>query len=303
MKVSIVIPAYNHEKYVQDAIKSALDQTYLNTEIIIIDDGSIDNTVELCKKLRKQYSKIRFWEQKNQGAHATINRAIEKSNGDYITILNSDDLYMPDKIERCVNIIKRNSDIEIVYGDVEFIDGNGNLLKEGTSVDWQKRAYTFLKKSELMILSILNENFIATTSNLFFSRRLWERVNGFQPLRYCHDLDFLLSCIKASNYYFDKEAVHIKYRVHQSNTIKEDLLKIRVEIAAVIAVSIVTNNMNLIGEISNNKLQMFREFLLNKNLSNLIIFMIMYYLKIKNKSIFYDFIMKDEIKSLLISLL
>ena len=100
---SILIPAYNCEKWLGEAIESALSQTYENKEIIIVDDGSIDNTLEIARKSKKENVKI--IKQTHAGASAARNRAFRESSGDFIQYLDADDLLAPDKIERQINLL------------------------------------------------------------------------------------------------------------------------------------------------------------------------------------------------------
>jgi glycosyltransferase involved in cell wall biosynthesis len=302
-EVSIIIPAYNHQNYVESAVLSALLQTYKQIEIILIDDGSTDSTGAICEKLAMQYRSIRYFSHSNMGAHNTINKGIQAASGQFISILNSDDLFLPGKIERCIEIIKNNMKTQLISGNVQFIDASGNRYLNDVSIEWQNRGHRFLDSTGLFPLSILNENFIATTSNLFFTKALWNKLGGFKPLRYCHDLDFLMSSYRSCDCYYDRESYHIKYRVHDSNTIKEDLSNIRVEIAAVIASSLILDNLKLIEEFNSVQLNHILRFLKNKNDSNLIILLMMYYIKFGNKEEFYKHLYKKDIKKIFSNLI
>lgn len=96
--VSVIMAAYNHEKYISDAINSVLNQTYENIEIIVEDDCSTDSTAEKIKKIKDKRLK-KIYSKKNKGAVATMNHLVSLCNGDYIAILGSDDVWYPNKIE------------------------------------------------------------------------------------------------------------------------------------------------------------------------------------------------------------
>ena len=296
-KISVIIPAYNHEKYIKDTIESVQSQTFEHIEIIIVNDGSSDNTGLISKDKAMEDPRITVHEQSNQGAHHAINYGIGLAGGNYVAVLNSDDIFLPDKIQRCVDIISDEPDVEFIAGNVELIDESGDRLKSGIEVDWLHRAHFFWEKSECLPLSILNENFIATTSNMFFSKKIWQKANGFMPLRYCHDLEFLMFVFKNGACRIDS-CDHIRYRIHSQNTIKENLNRVRVEIASVIAASIIEYDMDLIGESNLDKHLMFKEFLRNKNLSDLIIFLIMVYLRFNDRQKFFSNIYKEDVKDL-----
>lgn len=295
--VSVVIPAYNHAKYIKDAINSVIEQTYQNIEIIIVNDGSTDDTESICKELEKKHSCIKYFYHDNIGAHNTINKAVCLSTGKYIAVLNSDDIFYRNKIARCIEIVNSHCEIEFISGNIHFIDENNKIQTKGISIDWQKRAQEFYDKANSLPISCLNENFIATTSNMFFSKSLWELVGGFNALRYCHDLDFMMAAFRNCKYYYDKDQYHIQYRVHTENTIKEDIQKVRVELSAVLASSLVIDNMSLLHSEDVESSKIFNMFLDNKNMSNLLVYMMMYYIKLGDRKLFFENIYNNNQKS------
>lgn len=142
--VSIVIACYNHEQFVQDSIQSVIDQTYTNIELIIIDDGSTDNSiiqiqqmVECCKK---RFARFEFRSRPNKGLSATLNEALEWCQGKYYSPFASDDLMIKDKTEIQVNFLENNIASVVVFGGVIMIDDNGTFL---TKILGKYRQYTF----------------------------------------------------------------------------------------------------------------------------------------------------------------
>ncbi len=113
-KVSILIPLYNAEKYIEDTIKSALEQTYDNIEIIVVDDASIDKSYEIAKKYESL--NVIVVQQKNKGPGAARNTALELSSGEYIQYLDADDLLDPTKIEKQMAIFSRLGDEVFLFG-------------------------------------------------------------------------------------------------------------------------------------------------------------------------------------------
>lgn len=110
--ISVVLPVYNGEKYIAEAIDSILKQTYTNFELIIIDDGSTDNSLELIEKYKKQDSRIIIISRENRGLIATLNQGIEKAKGKYIARMDQDDISLPSRFEEQVNIMI--NDIKVV---------------------------------------------------------------------------------------------------------------------------------------------------------------------------------------------
>ena len=128
-KVSVVIPAYNHEKYIGRAIDSILNQIYENIELIIIDDGSSDNTWTVISEYRarceERFSDTRFIRQKNSGAYVTLNKLISCATGKYVFFIASDDVASHDAILLFVDYLENNSDYVLVVGENAIVDAYG----------------------------------------------------------------------------------------------------------------------------------------------------------------------------------
>jgi glycosyltransferase involved in cell wall biosynthesis len=116
--VSIIIPVYNAEKYLKETVESALNQTWKNKEIIIIDDGSTDNSLALANGY--QNSHVSILSQQNRGTSAARNRGLKEAKGDYIQFLDSDDLLSPDKIEHQVKILQNNRNAITISSTIHF---------------------------------------------------------------------------------------------------------------------------------------------------------------------------------------
>lgn len=271
--ISVVVPLYNHGRYIKSALESVLEQTSPADEIILIDDGSTDNGFDIAERVLARTPRARAFRQENAGAHNTINRAIGISRSQYIAVLNSDDLFAPKKLERCRELLTQRGAADLIAGGVGIMDDEGVKQRGGVTVDWLARSRSFLDKYGLPQLSLVNENYVATTSNMVFSRRLWEAAGGFQPLRYCHDLDFLMFAFEFGSVILDFDEEHIVYRVHQRNTIKEDLSRVRVEIAAVLAEALHQSGPRLLSpEFGERDVEAFTDVLKNKQMSDMLCF-------------------------------
>ena len=125
-KVSIVIPVYNGSNYMRKAIDSALNQTYQNKEIVVINDGSADSTEEIALSYGQ---KIRYYKKENGGQSSALNFGIDKMEGDYFSWLSHDDVYNPDKLEVQIQTLSQLEDKNVIlYSDYEDIDENDRLL-------------------------------------------------------------------------------------------------------------------------------------------------------------------------------
>lgn len=132
--VSIIIPVYNAEKHLAECLKSAMKQTWSNTEIIMVDDGSSDSSISVAKKYADG-EKIIVISQKNSGASAARNAGLKAAKGEYIQFLDADDLLSPDKIESQLNVLKGSVNQVALCRTVHFFDGD-SPFKGAVTDDW-----------------------------------------------------------------------------------------------------------------------------------------------------------------------
>jgi glycosyltransferase involved in cell wall biosynthesis len=215
--ISIIIPSYNHRNFIGEAIRSAQSQTHRPVELIVLDDGSADGSFEY---LQREFgsSLAHLARRDNRGAHATINDAIALSRGEWIAILNSDDVYAPDRLAKLLEFASRNGH-ELVFSDVGFRDENGPLGPDHKIVQSHGRAAAGAERDGIE-QALLRGNFVLTTSNLMMRRTAFETIGPFRPFRYCHDWDFLLRAISRSKIGWLREPL-LSYRLHAANTIRE----------------------------------------------------------------------------------
>ena len=119
--ISVVIPSYNHDKYISEAIQSVLNQTYQDFEIVITDDGSSDNSVKLIKEFTDPRIKL-FIFSENKGACLAVNNCIENSTGEFIALLNSDDVFLPNKLEIQLDFLNSHPEIGAVFSYAKIIN-------------------------------------------------------------------------------------------------------------------------------------------------------------------------------------
>jgi glycosyltransferase involved in cell wall biosynthesis len=222
--VSVVLPSYNHRRFVSNAIRSVYRQTYRPIELIIIDDGSSDGSAEIIREFLDSAPppagiSVHFSARKNRGAPATINEGIEKAGGDYIAILNSDDAYFPERIVECVAAARtRNS--RLVFSYVEPIDGQDKPLDQEHR--WRSWYYDALMQeldvSPSVGFVLLTRNIAVATGNLFFQRELYDEIGPFANYRYAHDLDFIMRSLELEEPALIRRPLYW-YRLHDANTI------------------------------------------------------------------------------------
>lgn len=220
--VSVVIPAYNHERFIGAAIESVLNQSVEDLELVIVDDGSTDGTAEVINSYDDP--RLSYTYQENQDAFNTINRGLGLARGDYISILNSDDIYTLDRLERLLaHGFEYQSDC--IISDVIPISDDGIEFKDpefGWN-QWHQRNRRFYFEQADLYTGFLQGNLMVTTSNLFMTRRAMETVGQFSSLRYLHDYDYIFRMMLAypdSVHYLDQDKL-LYYRIHEGNTLSE----------------------------------------------------------------------------------
>lgn len=212
--VSVILPSYNHGQYIGEAIDSVLQQSHSNFELIIVDDGSTDNSLEVIQRYSDE--RISLIEQSNSGAHNAINRGLSIANGEYLTILNSDDRYYPDRFEKMLQQL-RHAKVDFCFSNVDMIDADSAQYR-----GWRFDHYHELceKCRDVSGDVFLVANPAYTTSNFFFSRKAYEQVGEFYNLRYTHDWNWALR-YSAEHQFIWLDEILMDYRVHESNTLLE----------------------------------------------------------------------------------
>lgn len=220
--ISVIIPAYNHERFIGAAVESVLGQTWTDLELLVIDDGSTDRTGAIVKGYDD--SRLTYFYQENQDAFNTINRGLGLAKGDYVAILNSDDVYSLTRLERLVEVQKQ-TDAQCLFTDVIPISDSGEEFVDpafGWNV-WHQKNRKFFEQSGDLYTAFLKGNFMVTTSNLFMTAQAVKKVGKFCSLRYLHDYDFIFRMMLAFpgrvHYLQDEKLLY--YRIHDGNTLGE----------------------------------------------------------------------------------
>ena len=210
--VSVVIPCYNHESFVQDSIQSVIDQTYQNIELIIIDDGSKDGSVEKIQEMipacQERFIRFEFRHRPNKGLSATLNEALEWCEGKYFSALASDDIVLKNKIDIQTKHMEENPKTTAVFGSANYIDENNNI-----------KILAKLKQQEYFFDKIfLNEcQFYAPTQ--LMRKSVLDEVGGYDPDILVEDWYMWLKMAEKGSVYCLSDTF-ANYRIHSSNTTK-----------------------------------------------------------------------------------
>ncbi|MDD5454425.1 MAG: glycosyltransferase [Candidatus Ratteibacteria bacterium] len=180
--ISVIIPAYNRAKFLEEAVKSVLAQTYKNWELIIVDDGSTDDTSEVVKKFLDE--RIIYLHQDNKGASAARNKGILKAKGEYIAFLDSDDMWLPQKLQKQLEVFNKSRfKPGVVYTGIQYMDYKGNLKKQRKLPAYRGNIF---KK-------LLRKNIAGIGSTMLVKKECFEKCGSFdENLPSRMDLDMIL---------------------------------------------------------------------------------------------------------------
>ena len=218
-KVSVIIPNYNYAQFVGEAIESVLNQTYKDIELIVVNNGSTDNSLEI---LSKYSTKIHLINQENLGQSGARKSGLEQSTGNYIAFLDADDIWAPEKIEK--QILLFTSKVELVYCGIKKISENTQTVL-ATEIPTFKGSCSdaFIEYPGVSIV-------LSGESTSIFTRSLLEKVGGFDSdLNSAAGWDFFRRCSKFSEFDFVPEPL-VHYRLHSSNmsnSFQDTILDIR----------------------------------------------------------------------------
>jgi glycosyltransferase involved in cell wall biosynthesis len=238
--VTVVMPLFNHRRYVIEAIRSVYAQTYRPIQLAIIDDGSSDGSSEqvvefLAESSVPEQINVSLTIRENRGAFATINEGLEHAEGEYLTILNSDDLFTSTRIAECVGKAQ-SAGARMILSYVEPIDEDGQPLH--LNHRWRRWYHDLvmneLDRSPSLSFLLLANNIGVSTGNLFFHRSLITDIGYFRDFRYAHDLDFLLRASRLQEPALIRKKLYL-YRLHSQNTIVQSASETELEFKRIVA--------------------------------------------------------------------
>lgn len=204
-KVSVVIPVYNQEKYIQECVESVLNQNHKNLEIIVVDDGSTDATPEILKKFGER---IKYIRQDNQGPSSALNNGLRYGKSLFVGWLGSDDIYLPDLIELQVKKFQEDSSLALIYTDYVIINSEGKELRVVSCP---------CPSPEQFATTLLAGNFI-NGSTVLMRKECHEKVGYYdENLKASVDGDMWFRLLKHGFKFGHIPIPLVKYRWHPAN--------------------------------------------------------------------------------------
>lgn len=221
--VSVIIPSYNQANFVKSAIESVLNQSYRQIEIIVVNDGSTDNTLDVIKKITTK-EKISIVTTRNRGLAAARNTGLEQAAGNFVAFLDSDDLYLPHKLSLHIDFLLSHPDIDISYSETRYFNNK------------PEDAFSIGKRPQIEgdpFSKLIRGNFIP--SNAFVVKTdMIRKIGGYDPsLRAHEDWDMLLRLSLSGAQFGYINAVTNLVRIHASNMTKQRRRMVESEIIVI----------------------------------------------------------------------
>ncbi|HPU52299.1 MAG TPA: glycosyltransferase [Burkholderiaceae bacterium] len=232
-RISVVIPSYNHERFIGEALTSVQTQSFQDFEVLVIDDGSSDASAQIAEAVAATDSRIRVIRQRNAGSHGAINKGLSLARGEWIAILNSDDRFAPDRLARM--LAAGDEGAWFITGEARLIDNEGAEITD-PSHWWHRTVADFLAKVDQYgpIQGLMYGNYTISTSNFFFRRALVDEIGTFAPLRRVIDWEWALrAALKRPHEFRLLREKLLDYRLHGANAILGDPMRGTLEIARV----------------------------------------------------------------------
>ena len=209
-KISIVTPSYNQAKFLDQAIRSVIDQNYPNFEHIIFDNCSTDGTLNILKK----YPHLIWISEPDQGQSDALNKGFRKATGEFVGWLNADDRYLPNCFSSVIKTLQGHSECDVLYGDYRWIDEKGDLIKFRREIDF-----------DLFIFKYLHVTYIPSTAT-FFKRDIFEEDNFLDTnYKLANDFELFLKLASKGYRFMHLGAFLADYRWHAES--KSELNKNR----------------------------------------------------------------------------
>ncbi len=221
--ISVIMPACNAEQYIAQSIETVINQTYPHWELIVVDDGSTDNTKQIVLQNIEKDKRIKYFYQSNGGQGKARNHGIKYASGDWIAFLDADDLWMPPKLELQLQTLILNG-VDLVFSDVSVIDEKGIQIRNTWGVEQQKydgvnSLVSFLKSNKIPLLTVLAK------------KNAVLHVNGFSEsydLQYIEDYDLWIRMLQNGSTFISTNDMLAAYRMFEKQVLRRKTCFIKI---------------------------------------------------------------------------
>lgn len=216
--VTVVIPSYNHSKYIQQSIQSVIDQTYERIELIIIDDGSRDDSILKIEQMRvnceRRFENFLFISRENRGLSKTLNQGMALAKGEFLSIVASDDMMLPEKTAIQIAAIKKDANIAGIFGAHQLINDDGQIMRVKENARY--REFTFQE-------IFFHQHDIPASSQLI-DLKLLKEIGGYNENTKVEDWDLWLRLTERGAKLVYLPQVIVAYRMHDTNLSRDKSL-------------------------------------------------------------------------------
>ncbi|MFJ3482831.1 glycosyltransferase family 2 protein [Pseudomonas sp. NPDC090202] len=209
--VSVLVPCFNHEHYIEECLKSILSQDYDNFEVIVVNDGSTDSSAERIEALRQLHG-FQFYQQENQGVSAALNNALSHARGEFVITHDSDDVMLAGRLRRQVAYMQEHPEVGLLGAKVIYIDSAGKPLKHKKTTGGPVRRLSFDQ--------LLADAYAVGAPVAMYRREAIDKVGGYDPSIKVQDFQMTLRIAEAG-YQVDILPDNVTlYRRHETNISK-----------------------------------------------------------------------------------
>ncbi len=219
-KISVITASYNYENYIKETIQSIIDQTFQDWEMIIVDDGSKDNSVEVIKSYCEKYSRIKLFQHENgenKGLITTVKLGIEKASGEWIVFVESDDTITPNYMEEKLKVAEQNPEIKFIFNDVNLF-GEESAVKEMYE-DYFIEFYETMDKIKTQkdyIKEFRKKNIVPTFSVVMAKKEILEDLNYDSAVAQWVDYYLWSQLVAKYNFYYLPQKL-TNWRMHKTS--------------------------------------------------------------------------------------
>lgn len=219
MKISIIIASYNYAEYIEEAINSVINQSYQDWELIIVDDGSNDGSIEIIKSYYEKDNRIRFFQHaqgQNRGLKETLLLGIKHASGDWIAFLESDDYFSPDNLAKKIESIKKYPYVNLIFNKVKFL--SEEKRKQQKIFENIQKKLSKKKFPKNMFYDFYIDNTILTFSSVMTKKKVLQNVNFDTPFDAALDRWLWVHLAYNNNFYYIDEELTF-WRLHPQSYI------------------------------------------------------------------------------------